>query len=228
MYTDGSYRQLNPDWHTGDSQWKASRIDALLDRNRIAYSSCVEVGCGAGQVVANLARLRPGPSYRGYDVSPDAISYWQRNPGDVEYHCADFQKGTDQYDLLLLIDVFEHVEDYMGFLKRLRSRAQWFVFHIPLELHVSAILRDRQLHSRQQVGHLHYFSSATALATLVDCGYAPICHELTPLALETRESRRPITGIANVLRQVIAAASVDFAARLLGGYSLLVLAKAQR
>ena len=34
------------------------------------------------------------------------------------------------------------------------------------DMHVSALLRDRQLYVRRQVGHLHYFSRATALATL--------------------------------------------------------------
>jgi Methyltransferase domain len=224
-YTDGSYRALNPDWHVADSGWKAERIARFLTGNSVEFQSCVEVGCGGGQVLARLAEHLPGKRYTGYDISADAAGSWRSLPQTVSYRVGDFTASTEAYDLLLLIDVFEHVEDYMGFLRKLSTRARWFVFHIPLEMQVSALLRDRQLHARRQVGHLHYFSRATALATLEDTGYRIVRAEYTRLSQETQEGRRPLTAIANLFRAAAQAVSVDLAARLLGGYSLLVLCR---
>jgi 2-polyprenyl-3-methyl-5-hydroxy-6-metoxy-1,4-benzoquinol methylase len=226
IYSDGAYQQRNPDWHMADSAWKAERIAAILERNSVSFSSCVEVGCGAGQVLRELARRYPGGRFTGYDVSPDAASFWTAPIAmSVEYQCADFTTVDVNADLLLLIDVFEHVEDYMGFLRKLSGRARWFVFHIPLDMHVSGLLRDRQMNARQQVGHLHYFSRATARATLSDTGYRIIDEELTQLSQETSEGRRMLTLVANLFRRSAQLVSAGLAARLLGGYSLLVLAE---
>jgi hypothetical protein len=146
------------------------------------------------------------------------------DPG-VEYHVGDFLDMQLTMDLILLIDVFEHIDDYLGFLRQLSSRARWFVFHIPLDLHVSGLLRDRQLHSREQVGHLHYFSRATALATLKDCGYSIVDCEFTRLSQETVEGRTVATMLMNWFRAVLQCISTDFTAKSLGGYSLLVLCR---
>jgi hypothetical protein len=226
VYNDGSYRQNNPDWHAIDSRWKAGLIASMLARNSVEFGSCVEVGCGAGRVLAHLAELLPGKAYAGYDVSPDAAALWSPSQqGPVSYHLGDFRSTTETYDLLLLIDVFEHVEDYMGFLRSLSKRARWYIFHIPLEMHVSALLRDRQIHSRRQVGHLHYFSRATALATLSDTGYSILQDEYTYLSQEAQEARRTLTRLANLVRAGVQSASIELAAKLLGGYSLLVLCR---
>ena len=111
----------------------------------------------------------------------------------------------------------------MGFLRKVSERARWFVFHIPLDMHISGLLRDRQLYVRHQVGHLHYFSRATALATLEDTGYRIVKAEYTNLSQETQEGRRTLTRIANLVRVGVQSVSIDLAAKLLGGYSLLVL-----
>jgi 2-polyprenyl-3-methyl-5-hydroxy-6-metoxy-1,4-benzoquinol methylase len=227
IYADGSYRANNPGWHSADSAWKADRIAAILTRNSVDFTSCIEVGCGAGQVLARLSQRMPGKKFTGYDVSPDAAKFWAARPdAGLSYHLQDFTEADESCDLLLLIDVFEHIEDYMGFLRKLAGRARWFVFHIPLDMHLSGLLRDRQLQARRQVGHLHYFSRATALATLADTGYVVIADEFTNLSHETTESRRPLTNFANVARTGLQAISPSLAAKVLGGYSLLALCRA--
>jgi 2-polyprenyl-3-methyl-5-hydroxy-6-metoxy-1,4-benzoquinol methylase len=228
MYVDGSYREKNPDWHSADSEWKADRIISILTRNSVEFGSCVEVGCGAGRILMQLAAHMPGKTFTGFDISPDAAGLWPTSPSpSVHFRFEDFTKANEMYDLLLLIDVFEHVEDYLGFLRKLSMRARWFVFHIPLDMHMSGLLRDRQLNARQQVGHLHYFSRATALATLTDAGFHVVAEEFTKLSQQTTEGRRTLTNVANLVRSGVQTISPALAAKVLGGYSLLVLARAQ-
>jgi SAM-dependent methyltransferase len=224
IYEDGTYGLRNPDWHTADSAWKADRIAEILLSNGVSFQSCVEVGCGAGLILDTLAKRWPGGRYEGYDISPDAAGFWARRHSPARFHEEDFSATETHHDLLL-IDVFEHVEDYIGFLRMLASRADWFVFHIPLEMTVSGLLRDRQIHSRDAVGHLHYFSRATALATLRDAGFDVVMDCFTKLSQQTVEGYRPATALGNVARRLTQLASTNLASKLFGGYSLLVLCR---
>jgi len=228
VYGDGTYAANNPDWHAADSAWKAARVRAILEDVGVRFATCAEVGCGAGRVIAELARAVPGPRYAGYDISPDAARLWPADPPEgVSYRLADLLDEPEVHDLVLAVDVFEHVDDYMGFLRRLRLRGRTFVFHVPLDMHVSGLLRDRQIDARRRVGHLHYFSRATALAVLEDCGYAVRAARFTRIAHETVEGRRGLaTAAANLARAAVERVSEGLAAKLLGGYSLLVLADA--
>jgi len=41
----------------------------------------------------------------------------------------------------MAIRLFEHVEDYLGFLRKMKTKATFKVFHIPLDLSVQTVLR---------------------------------------------------------------------------------------
>jgi cyclopropane fatty-acyl-phospholipid synthase-like methyltransferase len=225
IYKDGGYSESNPNWHGADAGWKADQITRALEINSIAYHSCIEVGCGTGLVLENLARLKPGKSYSGYDISPDAAAFWEHRAPGLSFHLANLLETDALVDLVLAIDVFEHVPDYMGFLEGLRKHGKHFVFHIPLEMHLMGLLRDKHVYAREMVGHLHYFSRATALATLADCGYNVISSTFTKLSQETTEGTSARTVAANVLRRIVQSFSPNLAQKLLGGYSLLVVCK---
>lgn len=223
IYCSGAYLAAHPDWHTGDSAWKARQIRALLEAHRVQFHTAVEVGCGAGRVLHELAGSYPEARFQGLDVSPDAESFWRDPRDNVQYERRDILQDQRHFDLLLLIDVFEHVEDYIGFLKQLLPRADRFVFHIPLDLHVQGLLRDTQSRVRAVAGHLHYFSKPTALATLADCGYRVIACTYTDGALALPKSAK--ARLLNVPRRLLFRLSPDLAETLLGGWSLLVLAE---
>jgi SAM-dependent methyltransferase len=226
IYDDGTYRARNAAWHTEDSDWKASKIAAILDRHNVKASPICDVGCGAGKIIEALARHYPEAECHGFDTSVDAAAFWPKDASSlVSFRNTDILAGDQRFGLILNIDVFEHVEDYLGFLRKLSKRADYFVFHIPLELHVSAILRANHGKARYSVGHLHHFSQETALLTLADTGYDVIAVELTRLSQETVEGRRPITNALNILRKMTGIVSERLSARLFGGYSLLVLAR---
>jgi SAM-dependent methyltransferase len=228
-YIGGGYLSHNPDWHVDDSPWKAHQIAGLILANRIAPHTICDVGCGAGEVLVQLKALLPnGIEYHGYEISPQAHSLCkQRAQSDLHFHLGDITQCSDQvFDLLLAIDVFEHVGDYIGFLRGLKQRGKQFVFHIPLDLSLSSVVRPQSfLKVRRDVGHLHYFCQETAIATLEHCGYKILDHQLTAGALEVSKNYGSLrTLLANIPRRVVGAVSPSWATRLLGGWSLLVLA----
>jgi hypothetical protein len=128
--------------------------------------------------------------------------------------------------MLLAMDVFEHVPDYMGFIKGCKRKATYKLYHIPLEIHVSSVLRNSFIQSRYTIGHIHYFSADSALATLRDTGHEVVDFAYTNGALDLfRQQPSVKRAIANGPRWLLSKLSTPLAARLLGGYSLLVLTK---
>jgi hypothetical protein len=117
------------------------------------------------------------------------------------------------------------VPDYMGFVDKCRQRAKYKIYHIPLDIHVSSVLRNAFIRSRYDIGHIHYFTADSAIATLKDTGHEIIDCVYTDIAFGLFSEHPSFNkAIANVPRWLLSRLSVPFTARLLGGYSLLVLA----
>ena len=227
MYQDGEYLKHNPDWHAADAPFKARWIAELMARHNLVPDSIAEVGCGSGEVLAQLADAFPQAQLSGYDISPQAHAIAQRLQSDrLSVYLGDFlQTTTPNFDLVMAIDVFEHVEDYMGFIKALRTKGRWKIFHIPLDLSVQGVLRGTGImRARTTLGHLHYFTRETALATLVDCGFEIVDWRYT-FGAELLPGRRLTTRLTNLLRAPLRMLGEDLAVRVLGGASVLVLTR---
>ena len=167
IYGDGSYLAGNRTWHAEDSPWKAEQVTRLLQRNNLTPASVCEVGCGAGEILQQLSSSFDEARFVGYERSPQAMALCKgKQTARVSYRMQDIFEDTEVFDCLLCIDVFEHVEDYMGLITKLRSKAEYKVFHIPLDVSVLSVLHSSMLRARQRVGHLHYFTQETAIATL--------------------------------------------------------------
>ncbi len=225
-YLGEEYARRNPTYHVEDSSWKARHILSMIRRHDLEPQTICEIGCGAGEILRQLQMsLSDGTRLEGYEISPRAIALCrQRENERLRFHCEDFTAtSTPTFDLLLCIDVFEHVEDYIGFLRALRERATHKIFHIPLDLSVQSVLRSRPiLEGRRQFGHLHYFTRETALAALWDTDYDVIEWTYTPVSeVATRFKAR----VARLPRRLMSLVNRDLAVRLLGGHSLLVLAR---
>ena len=229
-YVSGEYIAEHPDWHQTDSPWKASQISKIIDRNQVSVKNVVEIGCGAGRIIHELSKVFSDEVlFQGYDISPQAIEIARKyEKSNVSYKCLDFiEEGVNVVDLLLVIDVFEHIEDYMGFLRKLRNRASFYVFHIPLDMNIQGLIRDKQIVFRNDVGHLHYFSKATALRTVKDTGYEVIdwFYTRSSIGRASEHNWGIRSTIANIPRRLIFPIFPDLTVKLLGGFSMMVLTK---
>lgn len=226
-YLSGEYQKEHPDYHVEDSPWKAQQVLKMMARHQLGPRTVCEVGCGAGEILGQLqAALPQNTEFCGYDISPHAGELWQaRENENLRFFCQDLlDADTKPFDLLLCMDVFEHVEDYMGFLRRLRPKAGLKLFHIPLDMWTFSVLFSTPIEDcRKRFGHLHYFSKDTALATLVDTGYQIEDWFYTPTAIDRGSGL--VATLGNVPRRFLSLVSPDLTVRLLGGYGLMVLAK---
>ena len=227
-YQDGTYLENNPTWHAEHSDWKAENIVRILSQCDVRPRRICEIGCGAGGVLAEVAkRLPDARELHGYDISPQAHELCaKRDDGDarLHYHLADLLEVDAHFDVVLAIDVFEHVEDCFGFLRRLRAKGDVKVFHIPLDVSVLSVLHGHMMQRRTSVGHIHYFTRDTALALLADTGYRVEASFYTPGGYKFLR-RNPKGVLKAAMARTAEAIDPHFAARLMGGYSLMVLAR---
>jgi SAM-dependent methyltransferase len=226
-YKDGSYLEKNPTWHVEESPFKAKYILRLLHRNSLQIRSVCEAGCGVGEVLRLLqCEMPPETELTGFDISPQAhgLSAARENE-HLHFELADITKETAlHFDLLLVLDVIEHLEDYFSFLRAIRNLAQYKVFHFPLDLSVQTVLRKDALLKRRRIyDHLHYYSRETALATLTDCGYRIRDCFYTPRSNEVGGNLT--AKLLRLPRAFMFGIHQELAVRLLGGYSLMILAE---
>lgn len=227
VFVNGQYLQKIPQWHTEDSAWKAQGVLQVMKRNRLDPRSIGEVGCGAGEVLRQLQlKMDPDCCFSGYDIAPAAIELARtRQNARLHFQLGDIVTGTDAYfDVLLILDVLEHQEDYFRFLRDIKPLAAYKIFHQVLDLSVYTLLKQDGLTSRRDLlEDLHFFTKDTVLQILrgedyqvLDWFYAPrSIYRSTSLQAKLRQIPR---ALAYSLHQ-------DLAVRLMGGYTLFVLAK---
>jgi len=231
IYTNGEFLEKNPTWNVEHSPWKAEQILRMLRQNRIEPETICEVGCGAGEILKQLQQqLSSKCIFWGYEISPQAIEFCESRENErLHFKLFDIRKENDVFfDIILLIDVIEHLEDYFGFLREIKQKSEYKIIHLPLELTVNMVLSGKLIRSRDNYGHLHHFSKETALQMLKDAGYEVIDYFYTHIANELpvddfryEVKRKMLRGPRNLFF----AMNQDIAVRVLGGCCLLVLAK---
>ena len=234
IYTSGEYLKVTGQtWHAEDSPWKAEQVMRIISKNGIHPRNIAEIGCGAGQILGELSKKSylKDCQFEGYDISPQAIELCERiDSKNCKFFCQDLlsdaNKNTQKFDILLVIDVFEHVPYYLGFVEECRYKADYKIYHIPLDIHVSSVLRNDFVRTRYSIGHLHYFTADSAIATLKDTGHEIVDSFYTSGSFGLFKRHPSIkTAIANGPRWLFSKLSLPFTARVFGGYSLLVFAK---
>ena len=228
MYVDGEYLRRNPTWDVEHSPWKARQIVKMMGRNDIVPKIICEVGCGAGAILSELQKqMGTNCSFWGYEISPQAFELSrQKSNENLNFRLKDIlEEANVFFDLILMIDLIEHLEDYFGFLRKIKPKSQYKILHIPLDLSVQTVFRMSPiLRDRESEGHINYFTKDLALRTLSDVGYDIVDYFYTGAAIDlpVKSINRQILKLP---RKLLFGMHPDLAVRILGGYSLMLLVK---
>ncbi len=227
IYENGVYLENNPLWHVEESSWKVCQVMRMLNRHSLRPRTISDVGCGAGEVLRQLqSQMDPECLFCGYEISPQAFELCLSRANDrLQFKLLNIrqEKGV-LFDLILALDVIEHLEDYFSFLRDIKPKSQYKIFHIPLDASIQTLLRPNGLLKRRNLyAHLHYFTKETALRTLEDVGYEVLDWCYTPRSIEFATA--PMEKILKFPRKFFFALQHDLSVRVLGGFSLLALAR---
>ncbi|TNE88273.1 MAG: class I SAM-dependent methyltransferase [Deltaproteobacteria bacterium] len=228
LYTSGAYADANPDWHDGGAPHKAEALARMLLAHAVHPAKVVDVGCGAGLVLRCLHDiLRPmgwaTTRWEGWDIAPEAIRRASARAAErLGFFEGDWLNTSDTADLVLCIDVFEHLHEPEAFLKELCTKTTGHaLFRVPLDASLLNQLRPGHLDAlERQYGHLHHYHRHAALALLEEAGFRVIdtAYHRVPPQITRRRGR-----LSDGLRKRLFARWPDRTVRVLGGYSLVVL-----
>jgi 2-polyprenyl-3-methyl-5-hydroxy-6-metoxy-1,4-benzoquinol methylase len=119
---------------------RARNIFALIPSSRI-YKNILDAGSGPGVFSFELGRRYPYARVLGIDLLQDAIDVCRKiadriKAANVEFLHGDIEslQETNVFDLILCVDILEHVEDDLGALRKLFDAAAprgIVVLHVP-------------------------------------------------------------------------------------------------
>lgn len=227
LYKSGNYLKNNPTWDLEDSKWKSIQILNLLNKVNLKPKTIVEVGCGAGHVLSYLNKSLNNIELYGFDIAPDASKFWKKiKDRRIKFFLEDFllNKEIKKYDLLIMLDVIEHLPNPFEFLSSINKRADHYIFHIPLDLSALSVLREKPLlYVRKKVGHIHYYTKNIALSLLAECGYKIIDYDYTGASF--RKKSGLVAFLVRIIRRLIFFINRDIGVRIIGGDTLIVYAQ---
>lgn len=100
-------------------EWHVKRELRGLLKNSLG-STMLDAGCGFGQYSYYCAKRFPGINIRAVDVKEDQMEdcrsfFRKKNVTNVEFAVEDLSESrhTNEFDLILSVDVMEHIEDDM-------------------------------------------------------------------------------------------------------------------
>jgi trans-aconitate methyltransferase len=133
----------------------------------------LEVGCGEGQVTAQLAQRYPDARVVGSDLSPAIIAEARARHPELTFEVGsvyDAEHMAGAFDLVVACEVFEHLEDPARALAMLSLTARRHLFvSVPREplWRLLNLVRGRYVRALGNTpGHLQHWTTASLLTLL--------------------------------------------------------------
>ena len=195
IYNDDSYIEKNPTLHTEDSEFKFQNIKRFLSSVQVKNNriKILDIGGGAGMIGKLVLDyfLENGivVTFHSLDLSTRMLKIQLKNNPLINkiINCSIDECPESNYDLVLMIDVIEHIEGKEYTAKILNKLGKNIIYNIPIEINFFDILKylksNFRYYKRQKVrwGHIHFFSFTSSQSFLrrhhkiIDSYFQPYC-----------------------------------------------------
>lgn len=158
-------------------------LSALKDI--VEGGAVLELGCGAGQFIRSVKRVRPDLVCHGCDISARAIEMAKTVDDGVMYMVSGetMPYADNSMNAVLIYDVLEHVEDVSGILrevKRVLKPGGIFYAYVPCEgdslsfWNVCRRLGWKGDLTKKYAGHINYFSRDRLRKVYMQAGFSTV------------------------------------------------------
>ncbi|MEM4396973.1 MAG: class I SAM-dependent methyltransferase [Candidatus Woesearchaeota archaeon] len=186
FYSSNTYLSLHPNLHIEDTEFKFQKLIYILDNFISIFSNkneikILDVGGGNGLILKKLSKYI-NDKYQIkvnkilLDLSPEILEIQKRtNPDFTQAVCGSITNTNfedNSFDLVLLIDVLEHIPEYVEALKEIKRISEYLLLKVPLEknllelIYNTLTLGKRRKYLINHYGHIHMFSSKYLIKTL--------------------------------------------------------------
>lgn len=189
IYTSDRYIKNNPLVHAQDSIWKVEKIkpmiDLLMAETPQQTITILDVGGGAGIIfkkISDYIAKNYGRKIQkiNLDISPGMLKLQQKNNLDLartlQEDIAHTSLKDKEIDLVLMIDVLEHLSNPKKSLKEIKRISKFSIFKVPLEENISLKIFNLLTNSWQRkkaisiIGHVNFYSYNTLCSQIGKSG----------------------------------------------------------
>jgi SAM-dependent methyltransferase len=168
---EGVYGAEMLEWRRLGAIDKAANLKSLLGAKVDRVTSVLEVGCGTGAVLAQIAKSGIGSTHVGVDMA-DPNAHIDPLAVGLDLRMSDgailpFPDGS--FDLVVASHVLEHVPDERGFLTELLRVSRRFIYiEVPCEITVRTSATSLQ--EGLNIGHINPYTPQSFALTLATSG----------------------------------------------------------
>lgn len=142
---------------------------------RTGAPNLVDLGCGNGMLLAEVARRLPDVELAGVDLSPALIERNRRAWPEVRWHTLDLDRPgavpeelAGRFHAVVASEVIEHVERPEALLANARALAA------PGATLLLSTQSGRMRETERRVGHVRHFSRTEITRSLAAAGWRPV------------------------------------------------------
>lgn len=208
-------------WRALSARGKADHVIALCRRGHVSPRSTLEVGCGDGAILSELAARGFGGTLAGAELSAAAVEIASSRAEIDEVRLFDGERlpfADGAFDLGILSHVLEHVPHPHELLAETARCCAAVVVEVPLEANISARRASKREHA-DEVGHIQRLDRDAVAAIAARAGLAVAAELEDPLPRQAhvfwaREPRARAAGTVKwALREAVHRASPALARR---------------
>lgn len=192
MDYQNEYIKNNPDLHIKDTDDKVRMIELLLSKFNIKFNSILDVACGSGRILLDIASKYKVGNICGVDTSENMISIAKINDINkkASWIISDLLNfNSKNYDLILAIDIIEHIKEDRTALEKIKNLGKFFVIKVPIEDNfINKIVKILSFGSinewkftEKKYGHIHHYSEREFIDLIKNLDYIVLGKEYAHL-----------------------------------------------
>lgn len=136
--------ETESDFHKVRINTTIALINAIITKTNCKI---LDVGCGRGIITKHIKELLPYAQIDGIDISEKAIQHAMKENNNIHYVKEDaitFKGFGYKYDVILLNNIYEHIENPCELLKNLKNILEndgYFIISTPNRYHIRNVIR---------------------------------------------------------------------------------------